>query len=70
MDITDISTELNEELLILANLIMVLLFAEVLEEIVARFKQLPLLEDLLAGIIVGPTILGIIHVPANVAVIG
>lgn len=61
---------MNEEVLILVDLAIVLLFAKVLEEIVARFKQPPLLGDLLAGIIVGPTILGIIHVPANVAVIG
>ena len=61
---------MNEEVIILIDLTIVLIFAKVLEEVVARFKQPPLLGDLLAGIIVGPTILGIIHVPMNVAVVG
>jgi len=61
---------MNEEVIILIDLTIVLMSAKILEEVVARFKQPPLLGDLLAGIIVGPTILGIIHVPANVAVVG
>ncbi len=61
---------MHEEAIILLDLTLVLIFAKLFEEIVARFKQPPLLGDLLAGIIVGPTILGLIHVPANVAVIG
>ncbi len=61
---------MNEEVVILIDLAIVLIFAKILEEVVVRFKQPPLLGDLLAGIIVGPTILGLIHVPANVAVVG
>ncbi len=61
---------MSEEIIILVDLTIVLLFAKVLEEVAARFKQPPLLGDLLAGVIVGPTVLDIITVPANVAVVG
>ena len=43
---------MNEEVIILIDLTIVLIFAKILEEVVARFKQPPLLGDLLAGIIV------------------
>ncbi len=61
---------MQEELLILIDLTLVLLFAKGLEEVMAFLKQPPILGDLLAGILIGPTILGLIHVTHNVAVIG
>lgn len=61
---------MQEELLILIDLTLVLLFAKGLEELMAYLKQPPILGDLLAGILIGPTILGLIRVTHNVAVVG
>ncbi len=61
---------MQHELLILIDLTLVLLFAKGLEELMAFLKQPPILGDLLAGIVVGPTLLGLIRVAHNVAVIG
>lgn len=58
------------ELLILIDLAIVIFMAKVLEEIMARIGQPPILGDLLAGIIVGPSIFGLITVTHNVEVIG
>jgi len=60
----------STELIILMDLALVIFAAKVLEEVVAHFNQPPILGDLLAGIIIGPTVLGLIQVPTNIEVIG
>ncbi len=54
------------EALILLDITLVIICAKVLEELFAKIKQPPLLGDLLAGILLGPTILGIIRVTDNI----
>jgi len=56
----------TEEYYILFDIVILLLLAKILEELVARFRQPPILGDLLAGVILGPTVLGIIKVGDNV----
>lgn len=55
------------ELLILLDLVAVFGAAKLLEEVVARAGQPPVLGDLMAGIIVGPTVLGLVSRVHNVA---
>ncbi|MCD6300786.1 MAG: cation:proton antiporter [Staphylothermus sp.] len=61
---------MNTELLILLDLAIVLVLAKSLEEIIVRLGQPPILGDLLAGIIIGPTVLGLITATHNIEVIG
>ncbi len=58
------------ELLILIDLTLVIVLAKGLEEVIVRFNQPPILGDLLAGILIGPTVLGLIRATHNVEVIG
>jgi Kef-type K+ transport system membrane component KefB len=58
------------ELLILIDLALVIIFAKLFEEMLVRLNQPPILGDLLAGITLGPTFLGIIRVTHNVEVVG
>ncbi len=60
----------SAELVILMDLALVIFTAKVLEEVVVHFNQPPILGDLLAGIIIGPTVLGLIQIHTNVEVIG
>lgn len=60
----------STELIILMDLALVIFTAKVLEEVVVHSNQPPILGDLLAGIIIGPTVLGLIQVPTNIEVIG
>lgn len=55
-----------EEALILLEITLVIITAKVLEEFFVKMKQPALLGDLLAGIILGPTVLGIIRVTDNI----
>jgi len=59
-----------EEAYILLDLTLVILTAKVLEELMSRIKQPPLLGDLMAGILIGPTVFGLIKVTDNVKAIG
>jgi Kef-type K+ transport system membrane component KefB len=43
------------------NLLILLVFARVLGEIFERFKQPAMIGEIIAGIILGPTILNLIH---------
>lgn len=61
---------LPTELLILADLALVIVLAKVFEEILVRLNQPPILGDLLAGITIGPTFLGLIRATHNVEVVG
>lgn len=61
---------MNTELLILIDLAIVIVLAKMLEEIMTRLGQPPILGDLLAGIIIGPSVLGLITVTHNVEVVG
>jgi len=54
------------EALILLDITIVLLLAKVLEEVMARIKQPTILGDLLAGIIVGPTVFGLVSSVKNI----
>lgn len=60
----------STELLILIDLTVVIVIAKVIEEIVVRLHQPPILGDLLAGIIIGPTVLGLVTVTHSIEVIG
>ena len=55
-----------KEALILLDITLVLLLAKVLEEVMARIKQPTILGDLLAGILVGPTVFGLISSVKNI----
>ena len=55
-----------KEALILLDITLVLLLAKVLEEVMARIKQPTILGDLLAGILVGPTVFGLISSVENI----
>lgn len=57
----------GSELLILLDLVAVFGAAKLLEELVARVGQPPVLGDLMAGIIVGPSVLGLVSRVHNVA---
>jgi len=59
-----------EEAFILIDLTLVILFAKLFEEAMTRIRQPPLLGDLLAGMIIGPTVLGLIRATHNVEAIG
>ncbi|MCD6196224.1 MAG: cation:proton antiporter, partial [Staphylothermus sp.] len=61
---------MNTELLILLDLAIVIVLAKSLEEIIVRLGQPPILGDLLAGIIIGPTVLGLVKATHNVEVVG
>jgi len=61
---------MNTELMILLDLAIVIVLAKSLEEIIVRLGQPPILGDLLAGIIIGPTVLGLVKATHNVEVIG
>ncbi len=61
---------MNTELLILLDLAIVIVLAKSLEEVIVRLGQPPILGDLLAGIIIGPTVLGLVKATHNVEVIG
>ncbi len=61
---------MNTELMILLDLAIVIVLAKSLEELIVRLGQPPILGDLLAGIIIGPTVLGLIKATHNVEVIG
>ncbi len=61
---------MNTELQILLDLAIVIVLAKSLEELIVRLGQPPILGDLLAGIIIGPTVLGLIKATHNVEVIG
>ena len=61
---------MNTELLILLDLAIVIVLAKSLEELIVRLGQPPILGDLLAGIIIGPTVLGLVKATHNVEVIG
>ena len=61
---------MNTELMILLDLAIVIVLAKSLEEIVVRLGQPPILGDLLAGIIIGPTVLGLVKATHNVEVVG
>ncbi|RLG90344.1 MAG: cation:proton antiporter [Thermoprotei archaeon] len=56
--------------MILLDLAIVIVLAKSLEEIIVRLGQPPILGDLLAGIIIGPTVLGLVKATHNVEVIG
>lgn len=56
----------TEEVEALLHMLLILLVAKVLEESLARIKQPAVLGDILAGIILGPTILGIIVLPEHI----
>ncbi len=58
------------ELLILIDLTLVIVLAKGLEEVIVRFNHPPILGDLLASILIGPTVLGLIRATHNVEVIG
>ena len=58
-----------EEAEALLHILLILLTAKVLEEIMYRLHQPLVLGDILAGIILGPTILGLIVVPEHVRAI-
>ncbi len=60
----------STELLILVDLALVIILAKLLEEILVRLGQPPILGDLLAGIIIGPTMLGLVKATHNIEVIG
>ena len=49
------------ELPLFTNLLLLLVFAKFLGEIFERFKQPAMIGEILAGIILGPTVLNIIH---------
>jgi len=61
---------MNTELMILLDLAIVIVLAKSLEEIIVRLGQPPILGDLLAGIIIGPTVLGLVKATHNVEVVG
>ena len=61
---------MSTELGILLDLLLVIALAKVLEEAAAHLGQPPIIGDLLAGIIIGPTVLGLIRETHNVEVIG
>jgi len=55
-----------EEALILLDITLVLLSAKALEEVMIRIKQPVILGDLLAGILIGPTVFNIISSPGSI----
>ncbi len=55
-----------KEAFILFDITLVLLLAKILEELMARIKQPTILGDLLAGILAGPTFLGLISTTKNI----
>jgi Kef-type K+ transport system membrane component KefB len=61
--------DLNLELPFFTNLLILLVTAKVLGEIFERFKQPAMIGEILAGIIVGPSLFGIVHLTENIKVI-
>ena len=55
-----------EEVEALIHILLILLTAKILEECLARIRQPAVLGDILAGIILGPTVLGIIILPEHI----
>ena len=54
------------EFFVLLDILLALFFAKLMEEAMIRLKQAPVLGDILAGIIVGPTVLGLITSSENI----
>lgn len=61
--------DLNIELPFFTNLLILLVSAKVFGEIFERFKQPAMVGEILAGIIVGPSLFGIVHLTENIKVI-
>ena len=49
------------ELPFFTNLLILLVFARILGEVFERFKQPAMIGEILAGVILGPTLLNLIH---------
>ncbi|WP_339658364.1 cation:proton antiporter [uncultured Polaribacter sp.] len=61
--------DLNIELPFFTNLLILLVSAKVFGEIFERFKQPAMIGEILAGIIIGPSLLGLVHLTENIKVI-
>ncbi len=59
----------SEVLMILFNIVLIIALAKVFEEILAKYGQVPVLGDFLAGIILGPSILGLISPTESIKII-
>jgi len=58
-----------EALRMLLDVVIIIVAAKLLEELFAKFKQAPVLGDLLAGMILGPSILGLIAPAEHIRII-
>ncbi len=58
-----------EALKTLLDIVIVVLTAKLLEELLAKYKQAPVLGDLLAGIILGPSVLGLVTADAHIKIL-
>jgi len=58
-----------EALRMLLDVVIIIVVAKLLEELLAKYKQAPVLGDLLAGIILGPSILGLIAPAEHIKII-
>lgn len=51
------------------NIMVIIAIAKMLEEFMAKFKQVPVLGDLLAGIILGPSLLGLVKPSESIEIL-
>ncbi len=58
-----------ESLRMLLDVVIIIVVAKLLEELLAKYKQAPVLGDLLAGIVLGPSILGLIAPTEHIKII-